>query len=341
MTLTNEQPRQLPGTLKTANVSVANRALEQFYVPHDLRVASIRRFELDSVLVTATNVRVGLLKFGTDVSVDCQADPTGFVLSYAAHGIVEVASHGEQTTAEPTRATLLTAGRASRFDIPKDAALVTLSFLRGDVEAELSAMLGRPTVQPLIFDLGLDVGVGPGVNLLATAELLRRQVTDADNLMTLYPAYPVYAASLARAAMNALLLTFPHNYSDELLGNGSAEPMPSAIERAVRAVQDCPTTIHRAEDLAHIAALSLRALEAGFERYVGEPPMAYVRRVRLDRARAHLLAGTPDTLTVAEVANRWAFYHLGRFSATYRATFGENPSATLLRAATSDEPTTS
>ena len=334
MSLTTERPRQRTGAFRTADVEVASRALEEFYVPHDLQVASAGRFDLDSVLVTSSNVRVGLLSFGTDVSVDCEADPTGFVLSYATRGAVDMTFRGEHATATPTRATMLNAGRASRFDIPADAALATLSFRRGDLEAELTAMLGRHTVHPLAFDLDLDIGAGPGVDLLATTELFRHQVTDADSLVARYPAFPVYAASLTRATINALLLTFPNNYSDELSGSGSAEPMPAAIARAVRAVHDSPTTIHRAEDLARIAALSLRALEAGFERHVGEPPMAYVRDIRLDRARAQLLIGHPETLTVAEVANRWAFYHLGRFSATYRASFGENPSVTLLRTAT-------
>jgi AraC family transcriptional regulator, ethanolamine operon transcriptional activator len=35
---------------------------------------------------------------------------------------------------------------------------------------------------------------------------------------------------------------------------------------------------------------------------------------------------------VMSVAHRWGFKHLGRFSATYRRTYGELPSDTLRRA---------
>jgi AraC-like DNA-binding protein len=44
---------------------------------------------------------------------------------------------------------------------------------------------------------------------------------------------------------------------------------------------------------------------------------------------AHLRAARPGEVTVAEVAAKWGFWHLGRFASTYRATFGELPSQSL------------
>jgi AraC-like DNA-binding protein len=37
-------------------------------------------------------------------------------------------------------------------------------------------------------------------------------------------------------------------------------------------------------------------------------------------------------MTVAAVAHRWGFAHLGRFASAYRCRFGEPPSDTLRRA---------
>ena len=87
-------------------------------------------------------------------------------------------------------------------------------------------------------------------------------------------------------------------------------------------------------DLAREVHLSVRALHEGFTRDVGAPPMTYLRRVRLHRAHAELESSDPSQTTVRAVATRLGILHLGRFAATYRASFGESPSETLARSAT-------
>jgi transcriptional regulator GlxA family with amidase domain len=60
--------------------------------------------------------------------------------------------------------------------------------------------------------------------------------------------------------------------------------------------------------------------------------MQYLRAVRLRGARAALLAlAADDPTTVADVATRWGFSHLGRFSQYYRSRYGEPPSRTMRR----------
>jgi AraC-like DNA-binding protein len=72
-----------------------------------------------------------------------------------------------------------------------------------------------------------------------------------------------------------------------------------------------------------------RGLQDGFARHVGVSPTAYLRDVRLRRVHADLHAADPARHTVAEIALRWGFAHLGRFAATYRRRYGCAPSQTL------------
>lgn len=60
-------------------------------------------------------------------------------------------------------------------------------------------------------------------------------------------------------------------------------------------------------------------------------PMQFRRRRRLEAAFRDLLAGEPAETSVTEVALRYGFNHLGRFSKQYARTFGESPSETLYR----------
>ncbi|MCV7021542.1 helix-turn-helix transcriptional regulator [Mycolicibacterium aichiense] len=82
-------------------------------------------------------------------------------------------------------------------------------------------------------------------------------------------------------------------------------------------------------DIAAAINVTPRAVQYMFRRHLDTTPMAYLRRVRLDRAHRDLLAADPAHDTVSAIATRWGFAHTGRFSQVYRAEYGESPSVTL------------
>ena len=53
--------------------------------------------------------------------------------------------------------------------------------------------------------------------------------------------------------------------------------------------------------------------------------------LRYGRALRALRDATPEATTVTDIATRFGFWQLGRFSVEYHALFGESPSATLRR----------
>ena len=74
---------------------------------------------------------------------------------------------------------------------------------------------------------------------------------------------------------------------------------------------------------------SLRTLQLAFAERYGISPKAYIRAIRLNRARKQLRSADPGELKVADIANGCGFWHMGQFAADYRRQFGELPSATL------------
>jgi transcriptional regulator GlxA family with amidase domain len=106
---------------------------------------------------------------------------------------------------------------------------------------------------------------------------------------------------------------------------------PRVIRRVIDAIEDEPDRPFSVADLAAIAGVSVRSLQEGFRRYVGCSPMAYLQSVRLTRAHDALQREDPARITVAAVAHRAGFTHLGRFATAYRARFGATPSETLRR----------
>ena len=83
--------------------------------------------------------------------------------------------------------------------------------------------------------------------------------------------------------------------------------------------------------LCAVTKSSYMTLERGFRETYGLPPQAHLKALRLSRARRELRHPDSQT-TVTDVALRWGFLELGRFSVQYRQRFGETPSETLKKA---------
>ncbi|GHF76419.1 transcriptional regulator [Kitasatospora xanthocidica] len=124
-----------------------------------------------------------------------------------------------------------------------------------------------------------------------------------------------------------------HTQSGTLTAGDSAAALPPAVRRAKAF---CEEHVHEAvsvADIALAARASLPSLREGFRTHLNTTPRAYLRQLRLDHAHRDLLAiaGGQAQGTVTDVACRWGFTHLGRFSAAYRKSFGQPPSETLRR----------
>ena len=121
-----------------------------------------------------------------------------------------------------------------------------------------------------------------------------------------------------------------HNYS-EALSQGQSPAAPYYIRRAEEYIYARAGEVITMDDLVEVSGVSARSLYEGFRRFRGTTPMAFIKWLRLDRAHCDLLAACRDETTVAQVAGRYGFSHLGHFAAAHRRKYGETPSETLRR----------
>jgi AraC-like DNA-binding protein len=134
--------------------------------------------------------------------------------------------------------------------------------------------------------------------------------------------------SAARHLGTSLVAAFGEPATTE--SDASADT-PSVIRRATSFCEANPHVDIGVTDIARACDVSVRTLQVAFRRHLDVTPMAYLRRVRLDRVRADLLRSDAARVTVSGVAGRWGFTDASRFSAHYRAVYGEYPSDTLRR----------
>jgi len=74
---------------------------------------------------------------------------------------------------------------------------------------------------------------------------------------------------------------------------------------------------------------SVGTLERACVESYGVGPKRLLTSLRLARARRLLLSAAPGDTTVSQVAGACGLFHVGRFSTSYAALYGESPSATL------------
>ncbi|MFD1007203.1 helix-turn-helix domain-containing protein [Oceanisphaera ostreae] len=114
-----------------------------------------------------------------------------------------------------------------------------------------------------------------------------------------------------------------HSYFQEQL-NSEQRLAPLHVKRVEGYIQDHADEAITPVMLADLAGVSLRTLYAGFK---GVSPMEYQRSIRLKRVKEDLCQQGANC-SVTDIATRWGFGHMERFSQEYRRLFGEKPSET-------------
>jgi AraC-like DNA-binding protein len=205
-----------------------------------------------------------------------------------------------------------------------DCRLLAVKVDTAVLEGQLAVFMDAPVRGPLRLASELDLCAAPGRGCADLIRMIGAEINNPTGLVY----QPIVAAPLEECLLMSLLYAVDHQYSSAL-HRPEGHRAGRHIARAVEAIHGEPERPYTIGALAQIAGMSPRCLRYEFHRQVGVPPMAYVRRVRLARAHAELLAADPDETSVAEVARRWGFPGAGRFAAGYRARFGNPPSQTL------------
>jgi len=309
--------------MRTRNLDEAIDAVSKVYCPHTVEVVGPVG-EVDALLEVAhpTSHPLVSLSYSVPVKIDALNFSRLFLMMHCARGAA--------ATTQAHRSAEWRQGRTMPFSAGLDTKLwFDRAFLQRSVrldidklEAHCARWLGHPLEEPLRFALR------PFSDELE--EIWRRTLS----YLWSSEEHGLPLGVAAKSALDEYLLTLllhhhPHNYSDEMARDTSA-PVPGIVRRAERFMADNADTPVTVSDVAAHLGVSLRSLQAGFRQWRNATPNAYLRQVRLQLVREELLRSDKDA-SVTTIALQHGFMHLGRFSAQYRAAFGEGPSATLRR----------
>lgn len=296
--------------------------IAQTYCPHDLSMT--RRGErLDAWLnhKRLSKVGLGAVSYGAEVSIEGIQDQDMLLMMRPVRGAAEIGARQQVIQSHAGRASVINTLDLRRMRWSQDCAQQVIQIDNKALDHHAMMMMGRPLSQPLSFAQEMPVGAG-GPGWWRYASLLADELSAAQQCGS-----RAVVDSLETLLILKLLESQPNNYSEHL------KPQPCKIaphhvrrvEQFILANAEQPITL---EQLVELSGVSARALFDGFRRFRGTSPMAYLKAVRLERARQDLLDATPGE-TVTGIACRWGFYQFGRFAGQYKRMFGELPSDTL------------
>jgi len=113
---------------------------------------------------------------------------------------------------------------------------------------------------------------------------------------------------------------------EESAGISRRRQAVARVEAHIRDHYSEPLTL---PDLCELSGLKARALQYAFQEKHALTPMAFLKIVRLNRARDLLRAADPRNASVTATAMQVGFWHLSQFACDYRWLFHELPNETL------------
>ncbi|MDC9581538.1 AraC family transcriptional regulator [Xenorhabdus sp. PR6a] len=291
--------------------------------PHQLHIVGNNQ-KLDARMhyIPLGDISMSRLRYSASVEITPGELSSFFLVQMPLAGCAGIESGDQCLDSTPNMASVLSPNQhtAMRWNADNDQFMVRIS--RSLLERTLVGQLGHPLEQPLVFELGFAWQRCQAWRCLMP--YLLECTTQVPDILQ----HKLITSQIEQLISVTLLSTHQHNYS-ETPANHRCSIRPRHVRRVQEYLQAHAHEPITVEQLAQVAGVSLRSLYSGFKEFLNISPMQYLRDLRMEHVRTELLAG--EAASVTGVALRWGFAHMGRFSAEYKARYGETPSESLRR----------
>jgi len=294
----------------------------------EVALSSLRPYRLhvprgDPVRVSIHGIWVGSTMVSrTNLSAAMQvrsqvADDSHYKLTLPVAGRAHFSSGAVDAVAMRGAPVLLGPHRESVHELDAGFDRVTVRVPPSHVRAAAASIWPSLDADDIEFAMSPDRSLDGVVSLLEAAIEVARLAPSPERTRLLHQFELVLAETL--------LLTQPNSAA-----SAATAVEPDAASRQVREAMDYmldrigePLTMAGA---AAAAGVSVRSLQSSFAKVTGMSPSRWLRARRLDRASMRLRETDRREVTVASIAAECGLFHLGDFSAAFKARFGLTPS---------------
>jgi AraC-like DNA-binding protein len=313
-------------TLATTDLDEAREILTRQYCSHSIfqkdRSAPLDvRYSHSHML----NMSFNYLQYGAEVDIRPREFETFYLVHIPLAGSASICANGHHFDIRPGVAAIVSPSQQVSTTWTADCRQLMLKIDRKPLESFLSHLIFQPIDRPLEFPFVFDLTVGVGASFYGLIQHLVSELTHNDAVVK----SRLVCAQLEQTLLMLLLCGANHSYRDALQATDKSVCPKHVLKAYQYMVANARENI-TIEDLTRLTGVSGRALYEGFRRFKGASPKACLRAIRMQEIRKELLEGD-DSDDVTVVAERWGFFHLGRFASNYQKIFGEKPSQTLRR----------
>lgn len=262
------------------------------------------------------------LRYGAPVEITIGDIADQYLFRITLQGQCEVA-HGRQSAAMQSGYLSVSSPFAqSRIVTDGECRNLILRVDRDALETHLQRLLGRSLRQSVIFDIRVDHLSAGAVSLYHTLDYICRLYGSGVDGSRI-------ASSLSEYLMQLLLTQLPHNYSADLLNDARA-PLPHHVKKARDYIEEHLDEPISLATLSELCGVSVRTLQNGFNQFLQQAPVDYIRDRRLALIHESLKQARVGE-TVTDILLRHGINSFGHFSSGYRQRYGCLPSDTLRR----------
>lgn len=314
-----------PLTTRTRDHDEAAEIVRRAYIPHRLNTLSSQPLNFELHSIESSRMTIGHLKYGSPVELVAPPMSTAYHLNLPIQGSSLGRQASEEVVSRPKeRGIIFDPDQPLGAVWDSDTQLYAIKVARGALDDHAGAILGHPIDTGIKFQLSFSVASPVGQGLVSAVRYLRKEVCREGGIGN----SRILRGQLESYVMTQMLLAIPNNFTSALTKPASPPKRRRYLAAVIDHVAANPLSPLSLPDLSKIAGVSARALQEGFQEELGVSPMAYVRNVRLERAHAELQEAREGD-SVTDIALRWGFTHLSRFSEYYKRRYGVLPSQTL------------
>lgn len=308
--------------MDTSSLNEARQIVGGRFCSHKLEILeSTGNFHVKHHAVQGKLLMLNFLSYGDTVRIEPGELENFYLIQIPLAGFAEISNGRNRFISNTKNASILNPDRHTSMIWHANCQQLMIYLPRDNVRRLAEQHLGLQFSHEIVFDTKISFE-NPSLDWLRRASILMAKAADKGELFN------------QNECLNQLL--YEENFILELI-----ERQPSNIQcymtsntktlapKNAKIARDyIIENIHHSisiGDITKVCDLPKRTLQHQFQQFFGISPMELLKKERLKRIYSEISSGHNNS-SLSEIASKWGFTHLGRFSQHFRKEFGESPS---------------